>query len=353
MISAEQDEEKMRRASSLQASRPRPRAFAVVPDQSAAQAIPSIMHNAPNGPDRRRTAGHATERVDAAGDLGGGERMRFIFLVGDVHGEHEKLLHVLRRAGLLGINNAWTGRNSILCFTGDYVDRGPDGIAVIEFVRRLERQARAAGGEVRSLLGNHDVLLLAAHRYGTNVAPGVGVSFRGIWEDNGGRASELERLGPEHIAWLGSRPAMMMLGERLVVHVDSTLYATYGRTIAAVNRAFSSVLASNDTDEWARLLVEMTRRNEFAGRRGTARAIAMLARFGGRQIIHGHTPISNMTGLDPTITRWPLTYAGGRCVNIDGGMYYGGPGFVLRLPPLTSLTEHLPRRAPGGRQPGG
>jgi hypothetical protein len=271
--------------------------------------------------------------------------MRFIFLVGDVHGEHGKLLHVLRRAGLLGMNNTWTGRNSILCFTGDYVDRGPDGIAVIEFVRRLERQARAAGGEVRSLLGNHDVLLLAAHRFGSCPAPDLAATFYEIWEDNGGRTSDLTRLTAEHVAWLTSRPAMTLLGERLVVHADSTLYAAYGRSVAAVNRAFSSVLATDSPEEWTRMLVEMSRRNEFAGRKGAARAIALLGRFGGRQIIHGHTPISNMTGLDPTITRWPLTYAGGRCVNIDGGMYYGGPGFALRLPPLTSLTAHDPRRA--------
>lgn len=24
----------------------------------------------------------------------------------------------------------------------------------------------------------------------------------------------------------------------------------------------------------------------------------------------------------------PYTYAGGRCINVDGGMYRGGPGFL-------------------------
>jgi len=30
----------------------------------------------------------------------------------------------------------------------------------------------------------------------------------------------------------------------------------------------------------------------------------------------------------------PLVYAGGLCVNVDGGMYRGGPGFVYRAEPI-------------------
>ena len=40
------------------------------------------------------------------------------------------------------------------------------------------------------------------------------------------------------------------------------------------------------------------------------------------------------TGQPPEDVREPLVYSRGRCVNVDGGMYLGGPGFVYQLPPL-------------------
>ncbi|HEX9439253.1 MAG TPA: serine/threonine protein phosphatase, partial [Roseiflexaceae bacterium] len=58
------------------------------------------------------------------------------------------------------------------------------------------------------------------------------------------------------------------------------------------------------------------------------------ADFGGRQIVHGHTPISSMRRCLPEEVVEPLVYAGGLCVNVDGGMYLGGPGFVYQVPVL-------------------
>ena len=55
---------------------------------------------------------------------------------------------------------------------GDLVDHGPDGIGAVELVMRLQQQAARTGGRVQVLLGNHDMLLLAAHRFGTRPIPG-------------------------------------------------------------------------------------------------------------------------------------------------------------------------------------
>ena len=52
------------------------------------------------------------------------------------------------------------GRDARLWLVGDLVDRGPDGVGVIELVRRLQRE-----GDVHCLLGNHELLLLAARRF--------------------------------------------------------------------------------------------------------------------------------------------------------------------------------------------
>ena len=83
--------------------------------------------------------------------------------MGDVHGHRDVLVGLLRDAGLLDAAEAWTGADARLWLLGDLADRGPDGIGTIDLVRRLERES---GGAVRCLLGNHEALILAAHRFG-------------------------------------------------------------------------------------------------------------------------------------------------------------------------------------------
>ena len=85
---------------------------------------------------------------------------------------------------------------------------------------------------------------------------------------------------------------------------------------------------SDDVHEWDRLLDLFSNRFEF-GKPADARAF--LARYGGRQLIHGHTPIDKMTGQPPETVRAAYVYADGLCVNLDSGMYRGGPGFLFEL----------------------
>jgi hypothetical protein len=39
-----------------------------------------------------------------------------------------------------------------------------------------------------------------------------------------------------------------------------------------------------------------------------------------------------MTGEPPELIRAPLIYADGLCINVDGGIYRGGMGFIYKLP---------------------
>jgi DNA repair exonuclease SbcCD nuclease subunit len=53
------------------------------------------------------------------------------------------------------------GGRAVLIQTGDVLDRGKDSRSVIELLRRLEREARGAGGQVLALTGNHEFMRLA------------------------------------------------------------------------------------------------------------------------------------------------------------------------------------------------
>lgn len=258
--------------------------------------------------------------------------MRAVHVTGDVHGQLEKLRDLLRGAELIAKDDAWTGSDSTLWFMGDLVDHGPNGIGAIELVMRLQHQAAKAGGRVGVLLGNHDALLLAAHRFGTTSLPAADMTFRDAWEESGGVAADLEGIAPGHVEWLTGLPAMAREGDRLLVHADALLYTRYGSSIEEINATMTALLRSDDTVRWDRLLDEFGEHRAFADpATGTARAEAFLRRFGGEQIVHGHTPISKMTGQPAEAVREPLLYAGDRCLNVDAGMYLGGPGFVCRL----------------------
>jgi len=58
---------------------------------------------------------------------------------------------------------------------------------------------------------------------------------------------------------------------------------------------------------------------------------ALLDAFGGELVVHGHTPIASVLGVDPREVREPLLYGDGRVMNVDHCLFAGGPGFVTRL----------------------
>lgn len=259
------------------------------------------------------------------------------YIVGDVHGYADRLADRLREAGLINDAGFWSGGQAALWFLGDFFDRGPDGIGALDLVMRLQREARAAGGQVSAVLGNHDITLLAAWRFGDKPISAVGKrSFVSDWKRNGGQDSDLERFTSAHADWLMDLPAMAHVDDRLLVHADARLYCEYGDTVEAVNAAFAGVLASDDRDAWDRLLSQFSEHRGFMGMfgQGARRAAAFLHTFGGQQIVHGHTPLPTVTLATPERIHAPHIYADSLCVNADPGMYLGGPGFVYALPPL-------------------
>lgn len=248
-----------------------------------------------------------------------------IFAVGDVHGHRDTLARLLREAGLVDPAERWSGADATVWLVGDLVDRGPDGIGAIELVRRLERES---DGGVRCLLGNHEAFLLAVHRFGDRETSFPGATFREIWRANGGLEADLQALTPEHVDWIVSRPAVAREGDWLLLHADTTAYTRYGDTVAAVAAAVSAVLRGGAPEEVDELLEVLSDRMRLLDGGG---ADVLLARFGGKRIVHGHTPIATVLGVDPREVTGPLVYADGRVTNVDHCLFAGGPGFVTRL----------------------
>lgn len=83
-----------------------------------------------------------------------------IVAIGDVHGGYDEFVDILRRAAVIDSTNQWSGGKTHLVQTGDLLDRGAGSRKVMDLVMRLESQARAAGGRVHALIGNHEAMNL-------------------------------------------------------------------------------------------------------------------------------------------------------------------------------------------------
>jgi hypothetical protein len=257
-----------------------------------------------------------------------------VFVVGDVHGQFDVLKRILREGGLIDTADRWTGGDATLWFTGDFCDRGTDGVAAIDLAMSLQSQARAAGGAVRALLGNHDVLILAVDRFRAHDSGHWGNEFMIEWLRNGGWMPDLQALAPRHTAWLTDLPSLARVGQVLLAHADATFYLDHGRTIEEVNRSISDILHNGAAAVWHHLFEQFSERRAFTQPNGdgASRARQFLSVFDAQRLVHGHTPIPLLTGAEPAEVLAPHVYAGGACVNVDAGLFLGSPGFLFEIP---------------------
>jgi len=167
---------------------------------------------------------------------------------------------------------------------------------------------------------------------------GPGGSFDADWYANGGVLTDLERLRPEHVAWIERRPAAALVGDTLLLHADTGRYLDHGDSLDALNRNVAAVLAGNDPIALDSLLGDVSDRGAFGHPDVVDRTLATL---GGVRIVHGHTPISYATGIPDEEVTAPLVYGGGRVWNVDHGLYRGGRGFVTELPGSRHGSDRL------------
>jgi hypothetical protein len=242
-----------------------------------------------------------------------------VLVVGDVHGDLERLFGAIREYPA----DRWR-----TVFLGDLVDGGPFGVGALRYARDRPNST--------VLLGNHEVLFLAALRDRAERGPALHA-----WLGAGGQPHDLEELardGPLQ-EWLRRRPALLSLEDgTLVQHCDSDelrdlVPASDPDPVTSINREVARLLAAGDTGP---LVERMTSRGVF--RRQPLRLQAWLERTGARRVVHGHTPHRS---------RQPEEYAGGRAISFDGGLgRWGRPG-AFRGGAVKGSVAPLPPPLPG------
>ena len=174
-----------------------PSASAVAAEASAAQAAPAAGPTCSLSPLPLRRP--AAKRVVA---------------IGDVHGDLAATRAALRAGGVIDDKDAWIGKDTVVVQTGDVLDRGDDEQAILDLLFKLEGEAKAAGGALVFLLGNHELMNAAGDfRY---VTPGAMHDF----DEAGG--DRLAVLGP------GGAYAKKLAAHDVVAIVGDTLYSHAG-----------------------------------------------------------------------------------------------------------------------------
>jgi hypothetical protein len=248
-----------------------------------------------------------------------------VVAIGDIHGDLAAARSALRTAGVIDANDHWSGGSTVVVQTGDLLDRGDDESKILALFDRLADEARAAGGRIDQLLGNHE-LMNSVHdfRYVTDA---------GMHDFDNDRTHE---LGPGGV-WakkLAQHDVVEIIGDTVISHAG-VLPAWTGRLDAMNLEARCwldgqgseppSVLTSDDSPMWTRV---------WGGDDvDCAQLGAVLEALHGKRMVVAHT-----------VQKAGITSAcNGALWRIDVGLakLYGGPIQVLELsdPPKVLTGE--------------
>jgi hypothetical protein len=217
--------------------------------------------------------------------------------IGDLHGDLGRAQRAFRLAGAIGPDDHWSGGALVVVQTGDEIDRGDDDRAIVDHVERWKAEAKAAGGELIALDGNHELMNAALDfRY---VTPGALASFSdvkhapfdGVEAAAQGRAAAFAPGGP-YAKILATRPLFVKVGNAFFVH-GGILPETLDAGLDAINDGTHEWLAATRSSPPPLAIGEngpvWTRAYSDPGHEDCADLTKVNAALGVKRMIVGHT----------------------------------------------------------------
>ena len=296
-----------------------------------------------------------------------------VVAIGDVHGAYDRFVEILKVAGVIDSGLHWAAGRAHVVQLGDIVDRGDDSRKALDLVRRLEKEAQAARGQLHLLLGNHeaarmlgDLRLTTAGEYAafaTRDSESLREKVLGALKPTAEEREKLIQEIPlgsiemrqafgrdgEYGRWLRQLPVTVKINGFMFVHGGiSPTVAPLG--CAAINEQVSREL-TEDLDKTVEApLVSLTARVDgplwYRGLAQEADAFApqideILAKAQARAIVVGHT----VTPTGRVTARFD-----GRVIQIDTGMQpayaQGGRASALEIAPGEATAIYVDRRDP-------
>jgi hypothetical protein len=271
--------------------------------------------------------------------------------VGDLHGDLDAARRALRLAGAIDERDRWAGGKLVVVQTGDLIDRGDADRDVLDLVERLVAEAKAAGGEFVSLLGNHELMNVAhdfryvtpksfaafadggrgALRAAASAGPRASASApppAGSADPSGGRTAAFAPGGP-YARRFAERNLFVKIGDTVFVH-GGVLPKHVGYGLDRMNDEVRDWALGQRPEPPAVVMAEdgpvWTRAYSLPDRAPSCGQLAeALARLGAKRMVVGHTVQSG--GVSATCDE--------RVWRIDVGLsrFYGGPTQALEIGP--------------------
>jgi hypothetical protein len=155
----------------------------------------------------------------------------------DIHGQFSLMQDLLRQHGIIDSGQNWRFGDGHLVIAGDVMDRGPGVTEILWFLYQLEQQAKAAGGQLHLLLGNHETMVLRGDlRY-------LHDKYRQVEQVLGRSLQHLYSADTVLGDWLRSRPVLVQVNDSVFVHAGlHPDYLALGLSMTEVNEHYRASL---------------------------------------------------------------------------------------------------------------
>lgn len=261
-----------------------------------------------------------------------------LFVLSDIEGNLDALLKLLMNNNIIDHNFNWTWGQGHLIFGGDIFDRGEQVTECLWLIYALEEKAKAAGGYVHFILGNHEIMNLSGDiayvkdKYRVNAQ-----RLNRIYSDLYNTNTELGR-------WLRTKNIMEKIGDILFVHggisqevndlslsikqINNLARKYYDKAMVAANSSERNVAILYNTANklspfWYRnYYLDQERRFKYDNIKGRLDTVykatdqlieEVLTRFDVKRIVTGHTIVSDTISL----------HYQGKVINTDTRHAYG------------------------------
>jgi len=177
-----------------------------------------------------------------------------IVAIGDIHADIGAARAAFQLAGATNDHDEWIGGDLVVVQLGDIIGRSYEDRDVLDFILDLRKKARAAGGQLHSLIGNHEVFgarlrldYVAADAYSAfDDIPGLVLDdprLAHLAADQRARGAAL-MAGGHYAKQLAEFSTVLRLGDTIYVHGGVTPHwANYG--VNRINKEVSQWFAGS------------------------------------------------------------------------------------------------------------
>ncbi|AAO26866.1 bis 5'-nucleosyl-tetraphosphatase [Buchnera aphidicola str. Bp (Baizongia pistaciae)] len=146
------------------------------------------------------------------------------YFIGDIHGCFNELMHLLEKV-------SFDANSDVLWLTGDLINRGPKSLEVLRFVSSL-------GDNVKMVLGNHDVNLIALYASIKN-------SKKSSLMNNLLKSHDIDYL----IYWLRKQPLFRVDHKKKIIMSHAGMYPYWDiQTASCYAKKIESMLCNHNYD---------------------------------------------------------------------------------------------------------